>query len=222
MEKNKRGAKVPPNIGVVVIDSRSKTHPEWYEECINSIKEQTYPFMKLHIVNNVERKDTIGKVRNMGVVALRDCDWILFVDDDDLIVKEYVEMLARYADDEAVLITTYSTFFHEDGVDIPVRLSPIGMWRTSFLLDTPFREDLTRYEDVEMHQRIKNLNLKKSVIEWNYGYYYRQHDKQNSRIDEYGEIKSGNNSKLIKAQAQASMDKIAKALKEKLDEYATR
>ena len=126
-------------VTVVVIDSRSKEHPDWIETCKNSILNQTLEVDELIIVDNIENDKTIGKCWNEAVKQARN-EWIFFVGDDSWLARDCVQVMVGHIQ-ELPCVTTHMTMFNEQGYKIVFRPCT-GMWRKDYLLEHPFNETL--------------------------------------------------------------------------------
>lgn len=167
-------------ISVVIVDSRSKEHPEWVEKAVGSVKEQALDGMELIILDNTERKYSIGRMYNQGL-ELAENDWVYFLGDDDFVSPDFFMSLAsfikKFADEDTVVCTTYSTFFDDDKrVSSINTMTPMGAFKRDYFLEHPLDEKLIRYIDVEAYQRFKKDGKKAKVCRWHFGYYYRQHE----------------------------------------------
>ena len=173
-----------PAISVIVIDSRSNSNPDWVEKCLNSVKDQTLQNIELIVLNNLEKKYSIGKLYNQGVEAA-EADWVYFLGDDDYVSPDFfaslVAFIDRYTEDYVVACSTYSTFFDDEKREMSINtMAPFGAFRREFLLKNKFDETLDRYIDAEMYKRVGEMGKvegvhKARVCRWHFGYYYRQH-----------------------------------------------
>lgn len=173
------------SVAVVIVNSRSVSHKDWVDRAISSVKSQSYP-VELIVYNNTSRTLTVGRCRNEAVKQVSaDTEWVLFVDDDDYIAPDYVQMQLQFALSvqkefpELIGVTSCSTYFNDEQV-APVMKAPIGMWKREYLLENPFLEYLTKGEDVELVDRVMKQRKYFVQCAWNYGYYYRMHNDQNS------------------------------------------
>ncbi len=173
-------------VGIVVIDSRSKTHKEWVKQCLDSIRSQTYRDIDVRVIDNTAKLLTIGRCRNQGAKMLEGCKWILYVDDDDWIERNYVQYLLDFAEyndsPELAGVSTSCTFMYPDHWELRSEV-PIGMWKREYLLEHPYDEGLTKYEDIDMVKKLVKGG-KHRIMSASYltGYYYRQHDCKNSGL----------------------------------------
>ena len=171
-------------LSVVIVDSRSKKHPEWVKECIDSVKRQTVEDLEVIVLDNTERMFSIGRMYNEGLEKATG-DWVLYVNDDDYISDDYCASLIAFIEKtikeepEMVIATSGATFFDEVTNLRSVKMnSPIGAWKRDYFLVNKFDESLTRYIDVECSNRARDAGKKICVMPWHFGYYYRSHPGQ--------------------------------------------
>ena len=169
-----------PLISIVVVDSRSDTHVEWVDTCVQSIRNQNIP-VELILVNNVGCKRSIGECFNLGVKEAK-CDWVAFVGDDDYVSFDYAEVLWRWINDKEVKrqrvisVATYMTAFDEDSGDhFPLARQSTGAWRRDYLLEYPFNEELKKGIDREYIEEAQKRNEMMVCIKYYFGYFYRKH-----------------------------------------------
>ena len=167
-------------VSVVMIDSRSNAHPDWVSVAIDSVEKQIFP-VDFIIVDNVDRKKTIGKCFNEGVKNAKG-DWVLFLGDDDRITGDYVATLVynleKHSRLNPVAIATFMTVFDNEK-DECIRRAPTGMINRKYLLKYPFNEKLEKGIDREWFDLMKQRGDLQVVIPYHYGYYYRQHEDYN-------------------------------------------
>jgi hypothetical protein len=169
-----------PAISVIIIDSRSDKHPEWVEKAINSVKDQSFKDIELIVLDNVERKCSIGAMYNRGV-ELATADWVYLLGDDDFVSPDFFGSLTTfinlYADNKDVVsCSTYSTFFDDDKKQMSINtMTPFGAFRREYLLENPLDESLEKYIDVNIYKRFDKQGKKAKICRWHFGYYYRQH-----------------------------------------------
>ena len=166
-------------ITVVIVDSRSKNHPEWVEKAVGSVKEQTLQNIELIVLDNTERKYSIGAMYNRGL-ELAESKWVYFLGDDDFVSPDYFASLCtfieKFADDDTVACSTYSTFFDDEKKVSSINaMTPMGAFRREYFLEHPFDENLVKYVDVEAYKRFDKEGKKAKICRWHFGYYYRQH-----------------------------------------------
>ena len=169
-----------PAISVIIIDSRSHLKPEWVEKAIDSVKEQTFKDLEVIVLDNTGRTNSIGNMFNQGVQTAS-ADWVYFLGDDDFVSIDYFGSLKafidKYADEDTVCCSTYSTFFDDEKRVMSINaMTPMGCFKRDYLLENKFNEDIIKYIDVEMYQRLDKQGKKAKVCRWHFGYYYRQHD----------------------------------------------
>ena len=169
-----------PAISVIIIDSRSDKHPEWVDKAISSVKEQTLENIELIVLDNRDRKCSIGAVYNRGM-ELATADWVYLLGDDDFVSPDYfaslITFIYKYATEDTVACTTYSTFFDDEKKESSINaMTPFGAFRRDYILKNPFDETLTKYVDVNIYERIKKDGKKAQACRWHFGYYYRQHE----------------------------------------------
>jgi len=170
-----------PLISVVVV--RSRDNDVWYKECIDSIKGQIYPNIEIVEVENRKRDKSIGRSYNLGV-ELASGELVLFVGDDDLIKGGYVASLyAGYTESlrvfpDRVGATSWLTAFDDDRKLVAtIKIYPTGMLTRKHLLENKFDETLDKRIDTAYYQKHGN---KVTLLFWEYGYMYRQHDGMTS------------------------------------------
>lgn len=166
-----------------MINSRSTRHKDWVDMAIKSIKNQFYP-VEFIIVNNTDRKHTIGECWNKGVKQATK-DWCLFVGDDDFFARDFTLTFAVWADllkdKNPTAISCNMTALGEEAQRLLHRPFT-GMWKKEYLLRHPFDETLTRGVDREYTNEALKRNKVFLTIPHYYGYYYRQHDEKTCRI----------------------------------------
>lgn len=174
--------KEKPLLSVVCIDSRSDKHPEWVDATVDSIRAQDIP-IEMIVVNNVGRKNTIGKCWNYGLQQAK-CDWVAFIGDEDYVAFDYARVLNNWINDvknrgtNVVNVATYMTFFDEmTGQRTFKAQQSTGAWEKEYLLEHPFNEELKSGVDREyIEEAIKRGSLS-LLIEYYFGYYYRKYPK---------------------------------------------
>jgi len=168
-----------PAISVIIVDSRSHIHPKWVEKAIDSVKNQSFKDLELIVLDNKDRKSTIGKMDNQGV-EVAEGDWVYFLGDDDFVSIDYFgslySFIDKYADEDTVACTTYTTFFDDEKKVMSINANtPMGAFRREYLLENKFNEDIKRFVDVDIYKRLDKQKKKAKVCRWHFGYYYRQH-----------------------------------------------
>ena len=173
-----------PKITVGIV--RGRDNDKWLNKAINSVSFQIYRSfaeIDLVVIENVDRKKTIGKCFN-EIAQQSKGKWILYLGDDDHIVAEYLlslivrlnQTLEISRDKEIVNVISFTTKFDNKSKYTSSK-SPTGMWLKEYVLNHPFDETLEKYVDTEMFNRL-NLSNKyfPTVASHQYGYFYRQHD----------------------------------------------
>jgi glycosyltransferase involved in cell wall biosynthesis len=164
-------------ISVVMINSRSDIHPDWVQLAKDSVAKQTVE-TELIVINNTDRKKTVGECWNEGVKKTK-YDLVFFLGDDDWLTMDYLSVLLQYAmvNPNYTFYTTYMTAF-DDKTKVYTALPRIctGMWRKEYLLKYPFNEKLKKGIDREYIQEMQKRGDIGFTINHFYGYYYRKHD----------------------------------------------
>jgi len=183
--KRQAGGGKPP-MSVVIVDSRSKEQPEWVQECIDSVKQQTLDGLEIIILDNKEKMFTIGRMYNQGLQAAT-ADWVMFLGDDDFISPDYCSSLFTFIEitlakeTDMVIASTFTTFFDEEKQKKALKVkSPQGCYKRDYFLNMPFDEGLNYYVDINILKRVKADNKKMVVCPWHFGYFYRSHKGQTS------------------------------------------
>ena len=192
---------------------------KYLEECLDSIQNQTYSDIEVILVNDGSldnSKDICEKyckednrfklinqanqgqsvARNHGVAASTG-EFIAFVDSDDIIRQDYLEVLIRYLSEEVDIVESQFTvhkkeFFNENYKEINVifegdseeavkavpkhvlSVNPVTkLYRRSVVEAVPYLEGLI-FEDI--YSGVGMLKYIRRIIKSDYtGYYYRQH-----------------------------------------------
>ena len=192
---------------------------KYLEECLDSIQNQTYSNIEIILVNDGSldnSKDICEKyckednrfklinqanqgqsvARNKGVAASTG-EFIAFVDSDDIIRQDYLEVLIRYMSEEVDIVESQFTvhkkeFFNENYKEINVifegdseeavkavpkhvlSINPVTkLYRRSVVEAVPYLEGLI-FEDI--YSGVGMLKYIRRIIKSDYtGYYYRQH-----------------------------------------------
>ena len=170
-------------VTVVVIDSRSKTHPHWVELCLNSIKNQSVD-VELIIVPNYDRKITIGECWNTGIRQASG-EFIFFVGDDCWIARDCVQVMLGQVREGIPCVTTYMTMYDDDPESegkhyTTVQRPCTGMWRRDYLLKYPFNENLTIGIDREYFEEAIKRGDNYNLVFYYYGHFDRRHHDHRS------------------------------------------
>ena len=192
---------------------------KYLEECLDSIQNQTYSDIEVILINDGSldnSKDICEKyckednrfklinqanqgqsvARNHGVAASTG-EFIAFVDSDDIIRQDYLEVLIRYMSEEVDIVESQFTvhkkeFFNENYKEINVifegdseeavkavpkhvlSVNPVTkLYRRSVVEAVPYLEGLI-FEDI--YSGVGMLKYIRRIIKSDYtGYYYRQH-----------------------------------------------
>lgn len=167
-------------LSFVVVDSRSDKHPGWVAKCIQSIKNQTED-VELIIVNNLNRKNSIGKCYNHGAAEATG-DWVVFVGDDDYVARDYAYVLRKYIESgdvrnkRVVNVTTGMTAFNDEtGQKSILPRQSTGAWERNYLLKHLFNENLEKGIDREYGEETVKRGDLILYIEYYFGYFYRKH-----------------------------------------------
>ena len=192
---------------------------KYLEECLDSIKNQTYSNIEVILVNDgsTDKSKEIcdryceddsrfklinqanqgqSVARNHGVAASTG-EFIAFVDSDDIIRQDYLEVLIRYMSEEVDIVESQFTvhkkeFFNENYKEINVifegdseeavkavpkhvlSVNPVTkLYRRSVVEAVPYLEGLI-FEDI--YSGVGMLKYIRRIIKSDYtGYYYRQH-----------------------------------------------
>ena len=192
---------------------------KYLEECLDSIQNQTYSDIEVILVNDGSldnSKDICEKyckednrfklinqanqgqsvARNHGVAASTG-EFIAFVDSDDIIRQDYLEVLIRYMSEEVDIVESQFTvhkkeFFNESSKAISIifegnseeavkavpkhvlSVNPVTkLYRRSIVEAVPYLEGYI-FEDI--YSGVGMLKYIRKIIKLDYvGYYYRQH-----------------------------------------------
>jgi len=173
-------------ISIVIVDSRSKFHPDWVATAISSAKTQSIS-VELIVVDNRERLKSIGKSFNEGVDNATG-DWVMFLGDDDYLSGDYAAFISyaieKFSKDfsRVVAVSSYMTTFEvlEDGNTKRAILNrpPMGTYKREYLLKYRFNEELVNGIDREYAEEVAKRGDQFAVVPYHYGYFYRQHDNK--------------------------------------------
>ncbi len=164
----------PLTIGIVI------TRPTKVKEAIDSARAQIYNGkINIHTVDNVGRQVSIGKAFNT-IADRAKGKWILYLGDDDIITPDYCSSLMTALlyppDPNPVSITSYSTYF-DDKRQKRKDTIPTGIWRKDYVVEKKFDEDLKKLVDIDFFNRAdRDDTVSRILVDWHYGYFYRQHD----------------------------------------------
>lgn len=165
-----------PDITVVMIDSRSRLHPEMVEMAINSVKKQYHP-VNLIVVDNRDLNKTIGQCWN---AAVKQCEteWVLFMGDDDWLSRDYTYCLHKFVEEKPYFdaVTTGMTFYNPGGVQIETSQQNTGMWRREYLLKYPFNEKLKKGIDREYVEEAGKRDVRVGHLVYHHGIFVRIHE----------------------------------------------
>lgn len=173
-----------PNVAILMAVTRAESNPEYVKMARESVHNQTYPHTRLFEYDNDGKFFTIGKVWNELVRTIPDTyEWVFFLGDDDHISDDMIHTLVhaifRYNRPNLVQLSTNITVF-DDKHMTQKQLAPTGMWLRKYLLENPFREDLTKFVDVHAMDLAVQNGKELLGIKYHYGYYYRSHPEQTS------------------------------------------
>lgn len=164
-------------VTVIIIDSRSKIHPEWVQAAIQSSQEQTVP-VDIIVVENTERDKTIGKCWNAATQQAK-TEWVYFLGDDNWMARDAIQVLLNHTDKPAVYLTTFMTMYDGE-VFRSVPRQCTGMWKKDYILKYPFNEELKSGIDREYLEESKKRGDTGIIIPYYYGIYDRRHDDHRS------------------------------------------
>lgn len=169
-----------PLVSIIIIDSRSESHPSWVQTAIQSATGQNMP-VEIIVVHNTKRDKTIGQCWNHGVRKAT-TDYCFFLGDDDYIVFSHCEMLYRWFLSEQIAntrvqnISSYMTAFEDEtGKKTALARQNTGMWKRDYLLKYPFNEELTKGIDREYIEEMLKRGDLCTIIEYDFSYFYRKH-----------------------------------------------
>ena len=99
--------------------------------------------------------------RNRGVETLALCEWVQFLDDDDLLVGGWREWLLPHLADgvDAVVCSAFTPGEHALSIDESVFTSQVCVRRESFLAVGGFREGLTWAEERDLLARMAGRGM---------------------------------------------------------------
>lgn len=175
-----------PLVSVIVIDSRSKTNKDWVDICLQSVRIQWFKDWELIVIDNTDKKLSIGAAYNEAV-KYATTDWVYFLGDDDYIQPDFLGSLYRFAIESDKMVpklagaTSYGFVFNEKTEQMGLlKKVPFGMAKREKILEYKLDEALTKHIDVDFWNRLEISKGKHNVaiMYWNYGYFYRSHDKQ--------------------------------------------
>lgn len=173
---------------ITVIILYGHGNEEWLKEATNSVEKQTYGFenIELMVVDNRDHQKKIGVAWNEAVLNAKG-KYCFFLGDDDFIQPDYLSclystLITTKADNKKICgVTSYVMRFMGVGKEIKMKSSntfPTGMMETEFLKEHKFDEERINRVDTLWY----NMYQKYCVCAyWNYGYFYRGHDKQISK-----------------------------------------
>ena len=168
-----------PKVSFIMVQSRQN---KWVDIAKSSINIQYYPNKEFIVIDNLKKDKSIGKCYNEGAKKATGM-FCLFVGDDDKLAPDYTMSLVLNIlyniinGKKQYGITSHVTAFDDEmEFSTPVLLYPTGMWNREYLLDNPFDEKLKKKIDTEYYNN-GGMDVA-TIVGWNYGYFYRQHDDQ--------------------------------------------
>lgn len=171
-----------PSVTAVVINSRGG---ELFQQCMDSLKRIRYPGkFEIGVIENFDRKKTIGQCWNEGVKAAK-TDLCVFIGDDDTVNPEYVFVLVSTlltAETQVNQIAGVSCFcsVFDGEKEGYTNKTPTGMFYRDHLLKNPFDEKLKKLVDRKYIDEIANKGFAYIINPFYYGYRYRQHSEKTS------------------------------------------
>jgi len=172
-----------PKVGIIIIHGHA--NEEWFKHAIDSCKSQIYPDFEICVINNLDRKKSIGQCWNEAVRKLRDCKYVYFVGDDDyispdLLISSVATLeMARMSDEQYVQCSSYITGIDENGDLLGYyQKVPTGLWLREYLLKYPFDENLKKQVDTKAIFNIERNGYKRLIMLHHFGYFYRRHKNQ--------------------------------------------
>ena len=163
----------PLTIGIVV------TRKDMVKDAIASAQKQVYNGkLWIQVLNNTNFDLTIGQAFNKIADTARG-EWILYLGDDDIITPDYCSSLMTalvYPPDEnPVCITSHSTYYSKTK-QVRKDTVPTGIWKKSYVREKRFDEERKNQVDTEFYRRAdKDESISRIIVDWHYGYFYRQH-----------------------------------------------
>jgi glycosyltransferase involved in cell wall biosynthesis len=163
----------PLTIGIVV------TREDMLKEAIKSAKRQVYNGkIWIQLLDNTEYRYSIGEAFNK-IADTAKGEWILYMGDDDIITPDYCSSLMTALfyppDKNTVCITSNSTYFNENEQGRKDTV-PTGIWKKSYVRENRFDEDRKNQVDTEFYRRADSDDeISRIIVDWHYGYFYRQH-----------------------------------------------
>jgi len=191
-----------PKITVGIVHSRNGMTTDgvttWFQKAKNSVKKQLCPSdIELIIIENMDRKKSIGKCYN-EIIKRAKGEWVFFLGDDDYIMPDYLTALISWVVElqhvghdkpsRYIHVSGYCMAFSTEIVEgqvhkVPLQRLPQGMWKRSYVLKNKFNENLRRYVDTDLYDRAdKDPKATLVTVDWNFGYYYRQHDGEFANV----------------------------------------
>lgn len=186
MSTDMAGGRKAPAITIVVVDSRSKIRPDYLEKCMSSIHDQYFNDIEVIVIDNIDRKHSIGEAYNLGLEQASS-DWVYYLGDDDWVSKDYFASLVPFLyetkseHEDMVAGSTYCIFTDDDLQKNQIRANaPMGAWYRPFFIENGIRfdETLKKHVDVDLLRRVHEIGKKMYIMTWHFGYFYRQHSDQ--------------------------------------------
>lgn len=175
-----------PTITLAMVKSRDNDYPK---QAISSMKRIIYPQCKDNVnIDVYENKTKYPAIGYNKLVRRAKGKWIFFIGDDDKIARTTPFNYGVYLitneekspdSNNVVCVSGNIILFSDNGKKRQhLQSCPTGMWNVEYLKKNPFDETLERYVDTEMFARTIHKNNKLILYAaTDYGYYYRQHDK---------------------------------------------
>ena len=190
--KNKGIPKDIPPITVIMINTLR--NEEWFKQAVSSVMNQTYPIddngktkIELLIMNNQDKKKTIGKCWNEMIKRAKH-DYIFILDDDDWIAHDlllslmlhYLKAKKKPMHKNCIGVSPYVTLFeYKDNKKVRYlsHYYTSAMVKKEWLLKIPFKENIKSQVDCAWDKDMLKAGKTMLLTCWQYGYFYRQHNK---------------------------------------------
>jgi len=159
-----------PLVSVVVVQTRNNV---WVDECIESIEAQTYPRIEFILVDNRDRKMSIGKAFNTGI-SKSNGDYVAFVGDDDILHPQYIGTAMHYRGDYDLIHQRCAIFDESSNLMGYLDANSADIWKRSSLEKLGgYNENIKSMVEQEIEYRASKMNMTRVQIDvYTYGKRY--------------------------------------------------